>query len=156
MLPSCAAPDGGQTWHKGRGGPRDFRLSGRSAANSRPRSRSSACRSLPSGRSCSLPLFEKARIEIYLPDVPRQAYQNLLAALEQEFSYTFGGCTTVRGLEGNYLSQLGLRIRDRINLVYSDAPFAFEENFDLLSRYADEIRHASVEALEEEAVVVAV
>jgi hypothetical protein len=45
-----------------------------------------------------LPLSEKARIEVYLPDVPRPAYQDLLAALEQEFTYTFGGCTTLRGL----------------------------------------------------------
>jgi hypothetical protein len=35
-----------------------------------------------------LPLFEKARIEVYLPDVPRQAYSDLLSALEEEFSYT--------------------------------------------------------------------
>ena len=101
-----------------------------------------------------MPLSEKARIEVYLPDVPRPAYHDLLASLEQEFTYTFGGCTTVRGLEGNYLSQLGLRIRDRINLVYADAPFAFEENFDLLSRYTDELRDAAIEALEEEAVLV--
>jgi hypothetical protein len=33
---------------------------------------------------------------VYLPDVPRPAYQDLLAALEQEFTYTFGGCATVR------------------------------------------------------------
>jgi hypothetical protein len=66
-----------------------------------------------------LPLSERARIEIYLPDVPRQAYQELLGALEQEFTYTFGGCTLIRGLEGHYLSRLGLRIRDRINLLYT-------------------------------------
>jgi hypothetical protein len=101
-----------------------------------------------------LPLSEKARIEVYLPDVPRPAYQDLLAALEQEFTYTFGGCTTVRALEGNYLSQLGLRMRDRINLVYTDTPFAFEENFARVSRYADELRDAAIEALEEEAVLV--
>ena len=101
-----------------------------------------------------MPLSEKARIEVYLPDVPRPAYQDLLTALEQEFTYTFGGCSTLRGLEGNYLSRLGLRIRDRINLVYTDAPFAFEETFDLLSRYADELQNASAEALEEEAVLV--
>jgi hypothetical protein len=103
-----------------------------------------------------LPLSEKARVEVYLPDVPRQAYQDLLAALEQEFTYTFGGCTTVRGLEGNYLSQLGQRMRDRINLVYSDTLFACEENFAQLSRYADELRQAALEALEEEAVLVAI
>jgi hypothetical protein len=80
----------------------------------------------------------------------------LLAALEQEFTYTFGGCTTVRGLEGNYLSRLGVRMRDRINLVYTDTPFPFGENFTRLSRYADEIRDAAFEALEEEAILIAV
>jgi len=103
-----------------------------------------------------LPLSEKARIEVYLPDVPRPAYQELLAALEQEFTYTFGGCTTVRGLEGNYLSRLGQRMRDRINLVYTDTPFPFGENFARVSRYADELRDAAAEALDEEAVLVAV
>ena len=93
---------------------------------------------------------------MYLPDVPRQAYQDLLGVLEQEFTYTFGGCTTVRGLEGNYLSRLGTRMRDCINLVYTDAPFALEENFAQVSRYADELRDAAFEALEEEAVLIAV
>jgi hypothetical protein len=102
-----------------------------------------------------LPLSEKARIEVYLPDVPRPAYQDLLGALEQEFTYTFGGCTVVRGLEGNYLSRLGLRMRDRINLVYSDTPFPFDVNFDQLSRYADELREAAFQALDEEAVLIA-
>jgi hypothetical protein len=103
-----------------------------------------------------LPLSEKARIEVYLPDVPRQEYQNLLVAFEEEFTYTFGGCTTLRGLEGNYLSRLGIRMRDRINLVYTDTPFPFEENFRRVSRYADELRDAAVAALEEEAVLVVV
>jgi hypothetical protein len=103
-----------------------------------------------------LPLSEKARIEVYLPDVPRPAYQELLGALEQEFTYTFGGCTLIRGLEGNYLSRLGMRMRDRINLIYSDSPFAFEENFTRVSRYADELRDAAYAALEEEAVLIAV
>ena len=31
--------------------------------------------------------------------------EELLAALDQEFTYTFGGCTIVRGLEESYLSQ---------------------------------------------------
>ena len=47
-------------------------------------------------------------------------------------------------------------MRDRINLVYTDTPFAFEANFDRLSRYADELRDAAFEALEEEAVLVVV
>ena len=103
-----------------------------------------------------MPLSAKARIETYLPDAPQPEYQNLLAALEQEFTYTFGGCTTVCGLEGSYLSHQGIRMRDRINLVYTDTPFGFEENFDLVSRYADELREAAFEALDEEAVLIVV
>jgi hypothetical protein len=103
-----------------------------------------------------LPLSEKARIEVYLPDVPRPAYQDLLAALQQEFTYTFGGCTTLRGLEGNYLSRAGLTIRDTINLVSTDTPFTFEDHLDQLSRYADQLREAAMEALEEEAILVVV
>jgi hypothetical protein len=93
---------------------------------------------------------------VYLPELPRQAYQDLLDALEQEFTYTFGGCTLLRGLEGNYLSRLGSMMRDRINLLYTDAPLAFEENIAQISRYTDELRQAAFEALDEEAVLVPV
>jgi AhpD family alkylhydroperoxidase len=62
-----------------------------------------------------LPLSEKARIELYLPDLPRQEYRDLLEALDREFAYTFGGASIVRGIEGSYLSQAGSQIRDRIN-----------------------------------------
>ena len=103
-----------------------------------------------------MPLSEKARIEVYLPDLPKRAYQNLLDALEQEFSYTFGGSTIIRGLDGSYLSQAGLQIRDRVNLIYTDTPFAFDENLGRISRYADELRNAAFEALEEEAILVVV
>ncbi len=103
-----------------------------------------------------MPLSEKARIEVYLPDVSRPEYQDLLIELEQEFTYTFGGCTTVRGLEGNYLSRGGLVMRDRINLVYTDTPFSLEANLDLVARYADELREATAEALDEEAILVVV
>jgi hypothetical protein len=40
--------------------------------------------------------------------------------------------------------------------VYTDTPFAFEENIAHVSRYADELREAAAEALEEEAVLIAV
>ena len=103
-----------------------------------------------------MPLSEKARIEAYLPDVPRQEYQDLLGALEQEFTYTFGGCTTARGIEGNYLSRLGLRMRDRINLVYTDMPFPLANHFARIERYADQLRDAAFEALQEEAILIVV
>jgi hypothetical protein len=103
-----------------------------------------------------LPLSEKVRIEVYLPDVPSPAYRDLLEALEQELTFTFGGCTLMRGLEGNYLSVQGLRMRDRINLLYADAPFDLAANFESVSRYTDELREAAFAALEEEAILIAV
>jgi len=103
-----------------------------------------------------LPLFEKARIEVYLPDLPRAAYQDLLNALAREFTYTFGGCTIIRGLDGSYLSQSGLQIQDRVNLIYTDTPYMFEENFGIISTYADKLRVAALSALEEEAILVAI
>ena len=101
-----------------------------------------------------MPLSEKVRIEVYLPELPRQAYQDLLEELGQEFTHTFGGCTVVRGLEGSYLSRVGLRIRDRVNLIYTDMPFSLEEHFEQVSRYADNLRDAAFDALDEEAVLV--
>jgi hypothetical protein len=103
-----------------------------------------------------LPLLEKARIEVYLPDLPKQAYQDLLNALDQEFTYAFGGCTIIRGLEGSYLSQAGLKLEDRINLIYTDTPYGFKDNFEIISKYADKLREAAFKALEEEAILVAV
>jgi hypothetical protein len=101
-----------------------------------------------------LPLFARARIEVYVPDVLTPAYQNLLNTLEQEFTYTFGGCTLVHGLHGSYLSEAGFPITDRINLIYTDAAIRFEENLSALSRYTDRLRDAAFTALQEEAVLV--
>ncbi len=101
-----------------------------------------------------MPLYEKARIEAYLPDLPKRAYQELLEALDRELTYTFGGSTIIRGLDGSYLSRAGRIIRDRINLIYTDAPFGFSDNLEALSRYADELRRAAAEALDEESILV--
>ena len=103
-----------------------------------------------------MPLSEKARIEVYLPDLPRAAYQDLLSALAQEFTYTFGGCSIIRGLDGSYLSRAGSPIQDRINLIYTDTPYGFEENFGIVSTYADKLRAAASAALEEEAILITV
>lgn len=103
-----------------------------------------------------MPLSEKARIEVYLPDLTTPGYRELLDAFDQEFTYTFGGCTSARGLGGSYLSRAGLRIQDRLNIVYTDTPFCLEENFEKVARYAAEIRQAAFAALAEEAVLVVV
>lgn len=103
-----------------------------------------------------MPLSEKARVEVYLPDLPEQTYQDLLIAFEQEFTYTFRGCTLLRGLSGNYLANSGWPIQDRINLLYTDTFFTLENNLLLLSEYADRLRIAAFKALNEEAILIVV
>ena len=103
-----------------------------------------------------MPLLERARVEVYLPDLPRAAYHDLLDELTREFTYTFGGCTIIHGLDGSYLSEAGSPIQDRINLIYTDTPYAFTENFATLSAYADKLKVAVNTALDEEPVLIAV
>ena len=103
-----------------------------------------------------MPLLERVRVEIYLPDLPLSEYQNLLLSFEEELTYAFGGCSIVRGLEGSYLSVIGDRIPDRINVVYSDAPLALSTNFDTVAAYVGELKRAAMEALSEEAILVSV
>lgn len=103
-----------------------------------------------------MPLLERARVEIYLPDLPTPSYRSLLEAFDEEFTYAFGGCTIVRGLEGSYLSRAGGKTPDRINLIYTDLPLALSTNFESVARYAEELKRTAFESLTEEAVLVAV
>ena len=103
-----------------------------------------------------MPLLERVRVEIYLPDLPSPEYKNLLRSFEEEFTYAFGGCSIIRGVEGTYLSQAGDRIPDHINLVYSDLPLAFSTNFETVAAYVSQLKHAATEAIPEEAVMISV
>ncbi len=103
-----------------------------------------------------MPLLERARVEVYVPDLPAPHYRHLLLSFEEEFTYAFGGCTIVRGLDGSYLSRAGVKSPDRINLIYTDLRVALSTNFESAARYADELKQAAVEALNEETVLVAV
>jgi hypothetical protein len=91
---------------------------------------------------------------VYLPDLPKAAYQELLDSFEREFTYTFGGCTVVRDLAGSYLSRHGLILKDRIQMIFTDTSLIFSEDLENLSRYTDHLRHATFIALQEEAVLV--
>ena len=93
---------------------------------------------------------------MYLPDLPTAAYQKLLNAFDTEFTHSFGGCTTIRGLDGSYLSLAGIKTPDRINLIYTNIPVALSTNFELVAAYAGELKRAAFESLSEEAVLVVV
>ena len=103
-----------------------------------------------------MPLLERVRVEVYLPDLPSSEYQNLLRSLQEEFTYVFGGASVVRSLEGSYLSESGELIPDRINLLYSDAPLALSTNFDSLAAYVGELKRAAMEVPSEETVLISV
>lgn len=103
-----------------------------------------------------MPLLERARVEVYVPDLPVPTYRNLLLSFEEEFTYTFGGCTIMRGLEGSYLSEAGLKVPDRINLIYAGLPLALSTHIDSTTRYAHELKAAAAAALAEETVMVTV
>jgi hypothetical protein len=103
-----------------------------------------------------LPLLERVRVEAYIPDSRSAAYFNLLVSFEEEFTYAFGGCAILRGLDGNYLSSAGAVTQDRINVIFTDLPLAFSTNYQSVARYTDELKQVAVEALAEETVLVAV
>jgi len=49
-----------------------------------------------------------------------------------------------------------MHVQDRINLIYTDTPYAFEANFGIISAYAEKLRVAAFAALEEASILVAV
>lgn len=65
----------------------------------------------------SLPLSEKVRIEIFIPDSLDIAYRDLLEELGAELSYAFGGCTQIAAL-GKYRSLDDLILPDQINILF--------------------------------------
>ena len=103
-----------------------------------------------------MPLSKRARIEIYLPERGRNDYARMQRAFEREFLSTFGGCTVIGNIKGLYLSSERETDFDRISLVYTDTPFDFDENFEALSKYTDDLRKAALEASDEESILVVV
>lgn len=101
-------------------------------------------------------LLERARVAVYVPDLPAPHYRNLLLSFEEEFTYAFGGCNVVRGLEGHYLDRMGNKTPDRIALIYTDLPLALSTNFKTTAQYAAELKQAASEVLSEETVLVSV
>jgi hypothetical protein len=103
-----------------------------------------------------LPLFERVRIEVFIPDLPDPTYSRILEEFGDELSYAFGGCT-VTPSSGKYHSASGLILPDKINILFTDTPFEWEEDREALTRYAEELRDVIQRALEgEEAILVSI
>ena len=103
-----------------------------------------------------MPLSEKVRIEIFVPDLPDPLYSRLLDELGDELSYAFGGCT-VTATSGKYRSTSGMILPDKINILFTDTPFQWEKDRVVIGQYAEELRDVVQRALnKEEAVLIAV
>ena len=99
-----------------------------------------------------MPLSEKVRIEIFIPDSPHSSYRDLLEELAAELTYAFGGCTQVQA-SGKYNSFDGRIFSDPIIILFSDAPLLWERDRLALGQYVDWVRRAAERALEQEQVV---
>jgi len=103
-----------------------------------------------------LPLSEKVRVEILIPDLPDPVYARILEQLGDELTYAFGGCTVLPA-RGKYRSASGSVIPDRVNLLFADAPLRPSEDLRVIERYARGLQDAVALAPgEEEAILVAV
>jgi len=103
-----------------------------------------------------LPLSERVRVEIFIPDLPDPIYQRILEELSDELSYAFGGCTVARTF-GKYRSSFGQILPDNINVLFTDAPFIWTQDRRIIERYLREIRNVVALALgKEESILIAV
>jgi len=103
-----------------------------------------------------LPLFEKVRIEVFIPDLPDPAYACLLDELGDELSYAFGGCSILPA-GGKYRSKSGVILPDQITILFTDAPFDWVSDQPVLQEYAVRVQTAVRRALpNEEAILICV
>jgi hypothetical protein len=103
-----------------------------------------------------LPLSEKVRIEIFIPDLPDPVYGRILEELGNELAYAYGGCTLLPA-QGKYRSSAGLILPDKISLLFADTPFAWSRDKLTIELYAQRIRLVVQRALTtEESILVLV
>lgn len=103
-----------------------------------------------------MPLSEKVRIEVYVPDRQKPHYQNLLDAFADEFTEAFGGCTVIHGFEGRYVHDDGSKTVESMNVIYADLPLNLQTYRKEIAAYAEEIKQAAHETLEEESILVTI
>lgn len=99
-----------------------------------------------------MPLSEKIRIEIFVPDLPDPIYGRILEEFGDELSYAFGGCTITPG-SGKFRSASGLILPDRINILFTDTPFEWKEDRAVIEKYAEELQDVIQQALKNEEVI---
>lgn len=103
-----------------------------------------------------MPLSEKVRIEIFIPDLPEHSYGSILDQLGNELTYAFGGCTILEA-SGKYLSSENQILSNRVNLLFSDTAFSWARDRLTIELYAERLRLVVQRALsQEESILVAI
>ena len=102
-----------------------------------------------------MPLSERVRIEIFIPDLPDPAYGSILEQLGNELTYAFGGSTVIQ-TNGKYRASDGLILPDKIQIHFSDTAFSWTRDRLLMELYAERIRNVVWRALSEEESVLVV
>ena len=103
-----------------------------------------------------MPLSEKIRVELFIPDLPDPVYARLLEELSDELCYAFGGCS-ITTAAGKYRSTAGVILPDKVNVLFCDTPFYWGKDRLLIERYAEQLRHVVQQVLNsEEAILIAV
>lgn len=98
-------------------------------------------------------LSERIRLSVYLPDDPRPAYGRLRRLLQEEFTDAFGGATT-RHVDGNYLTFAGSNLVETVTVIYTYIPLSGVVTGDSVGAYAEQLRAAVHDSLEEEVVLI--
>ena len=96
-----------------------------------------------------MPLSAKVRVEIFIPDLPDPVYALILEEFGDELTYAFGGCT-ITASSGKYRSASGLILPDKINILFSDTPFEWEQDRAVIERYAEELADVTRRGLRSE------
>ena len=103
-----------------------------------------------------MPLLEKVRVEVFIPDLPDPVYARLLDELGDELSYTFGGCSMVSAA-GKYRSHSGAILPDQITILFTDTPFDWLLDQRIIQEYGARLQAAVRRALpSEEAILICV
>ena len=101
-------------------------------------------------------LTPRIRVEVYIPIRYEPAYDYSLTLMIEEFTRARGGCTVNENVGGYYLSRTGELVADRVNVVYSDLAFNWN---DLRARaevftYCIKLRRFLLENLSEEQILI--
>ena len=96
-----------------------------------------------------MPLSEKVRIEIFIPNLRDPVYGGILDKLGNELTYAFGGSTVLEA-SGKYRSSTGSILPDTVHLLFSDTPFVWVRDRLLIQTYAERIRTVVKRALSRE------